>query len=182
MPAAGTRRRFQRRSSRSSGHPRIASHPSARTLVLLILRARMRRLHVAAHCISRTTPAEVGTGHAPVEEALRRPPRVKPTLPGTAASPWGYRQKAHFVFGNMAGTGRRRGALIMGHYARGSRRIVPVDECPVHDDRGNRAAFGFFDGFARRESRRRRPEPGAPTARQARCGSIAVRVASKSPR
>jgi 23S rRNA (uracil1939-C5)-methyltransferase len=79
-------------------------------------------------------------------------------------TPWGYRQKVHFVFGMSEagsgigdqGPGRDRGAdavpqgrrtgrrtLTMGHYARGSRRIVPVRECPVHDERGNAVAFQF---------------------------------------
>jgi 23S rRNA (uracil1939-C5)-methyltransferase len=38
---------------------------------------------------------------------------------------------------------------MMGHYARATRRVIPVHECPVHDDRGNQVAFGFFDAFAR---------------------------------
>lgn len=35
----------------------------------------------------------------------------------------------------------------MGHYARGSRRVIPVVECPVHDERGNALAFGVRDAF-----------------------------------
>jgi len=84
-----------------------------------------------------------------LKAALRRPPVVNPALPGTPGAPWGYRHKVHFVFGNSAGTGRRPGALMMGHYARGSRRIVPVQECPVHAARGNEVAFGFLDAFRR---------------------------------
>jgi 23S rRNA (uracil1939-C5)-methyltransferase len=86
----------------------------------------------------------------------------------TDAAPWGYRQKVHFVFGmteegsgtwargsppsrtwpaeasHAKAAGRRaRRALTMGHYARGSRRVVPVRECPVHDERGNVVAFQF---------------------------------------
>ncbi len=37
----------------------------------------------------------------------------------------------------------------MGHYARGSQRIVPIDECPVHHERGNRIAFALRDRLAR---------------------------------
>ena len=47
----------------------------------------------------------------------------------------GFRTKVSFVFGQ---DGRR---LVMGHYEAGSRRVVPVDECPVHADAGNLAAF-----------------------------------------
>jgi 23S rRNA (uracil1939-C5)-methyltransferase len=62
--------------------------------------------------------------------------------------PWAFRQKVHFVFGEGAG---RRGSrdLLMGHYARGSRRVVNVTECPVHDPRGNALAFNIHRQFAR---------------------------------
>jgi 23S rRNA (uracil1939-C5)-methyltransferase len=50
----------------------------------------------------------------------------------------------HFVFGS---TDRRGSSIAMGHYARGSRRIVPVTTCPVHDERGNSLAFRFRDVF-----------------------------------
>jgi len=33
----------------------------------------------------------------------------------------------------------------MGHYALGSQRIVPIAECPVHHERGNRIAFALRD-------------------------------------
>ena len=36
----------------------------------------------------------------------------------------------------------------MGHYVRGTRRVIPVVECPVHDDRGNAFAFCARDIFA----------------------------------
>jgi 23S rRNA (uracil1939-C5)-methyltransferase len=52
--------------------------------------------------------------------------------------PWRYRNKVHFVFADA-----REGGLVIGHYARGSRRVVAVDQCPVHDDRGNAIAFAF---------------------------------------
>jgi len=118
-----------------------------------------------------------------LKEALRHPATVRPTLPGAPGEPWGYRHKVHFVFGNAAAAGRRSGSLLMGHYARGSRRIVPVEECPVHAGRGNRVAFAFFDGFRR---------AGVTAATSARAGaggdasagvlrSIAVRVAGQGP-
>jgi 23S rRNA (uracil1939-C5)-methyltransferase len=37
--------------------------------------------------------------------------------------------------------------LEMGHFARNSNRIVPVDECPVHSPRGNRIAFAVRDAL-----------------------------------
>jgi 23S rRNA (uracil1939-C5)-methyltransferase len=37
----------------------------------------------------------------------------------------------------------------MGHYAAGSKGIVPVDECPVHSARANRIAFALRDRLAR---------------------------------
>jgi len=39
---------------------------------------------------------------------------------------------------------RGRG-LVIGHYERGSHRVVPVDDCPVHSERGNRVAFALRD-------------------------------------
>jgi 23S rRNA (uracil1939-C5)-methyltransferase len=62
---------------------------------------------------------------------------------GDDGRPWAFRQKVAFVFGSGP-----RGALVMGHYARGSKRIVPVRECPVHSHRGNRIAFALRDRLA----------------------------------
>jgi 23S rRNA (uracil1939-C5)-methyltransferase len=89
----------------------------------------------------------------------------------------------HFVFGNGVGSGRRAGPLMMGHYARGSRRIVPIDECPVHDDLGNRVAFGFFDTFARAGVAAAVPATGPDRGDRASGSlrSIAVRVAHRTP-
>src|SRR6185369_5779079 len=70
-------------------------------------------------------------------------PATLPTLAATALDqPWGYRHKVHFVCGNRGST------LTMGHYVRGSRRVIPVVECPVHDERGNAFAFCARDTFA----------------------------------
>jgi 23S rRNA (uracil1939-C5)-methyltransferase len=70
-------------------------------------------------------------------------PDTLPTLAATALEhPWGYRHKVHFVFANHGST------LVMGHYVRGSRRVIPVAECPVHDERGNTLAFRARDTFA----------------------------------
>lgn len=51
----------------------------------------------------------------------------------------GFRNKVAFVFGHG----------VMGHYALGSRKVVPIQECPVHHDRGNRIAFVVRDQLAR---------------------------------
>ncbi len=56
-----------------------------------------------------------------------------------------FRTKVAFVFG-PEGQGR---GLVMGHYARGSKQIVRIDECPVHSDRGNRIAFALRDRLMR---------------------------------
>ncbi len=56
-----------------------------------------------------------------------------------------FRTKVAFVFGPEA---QGRG-LVMGHFARGSKQIVRVDECPVHSDRGNRIAFALRDRLMR---------------------------------
>ncbi len=84
-----------------------------------------------------------------VRAAVPRAPRVRPMMPSTSLdNPWGYRHKVHFVFGNVAGPSRRPPRLVMGHYVRGTRRVIPVRECPVHDPRGNTLAFAFADAFA----------------------------------
>jgi len=54
--------------------------------------------------------------------------------------PWQFRNKVHFVFDRA-----RTGVLVMGHYARFSRRVVAIRECPVHDERGNAVAFALRD-------------------------------------
>lgn len=77
-----------------------------------------------------------------VRAVAPRAPGVKPTLPATPLDrPWGYRNKVHFVFGT------RGSSLAMGHYVRGSRRVIPVVECPVHNERGNAFAFTARDMF-----------------------------------
>ena len=67
------------------------------------------------------------------------PPAFEPVFPGNEM-PQGFRQKVAFVFGR---------GLVMGHYARGSRSIVPIRECPVHSARGNRIAFALRDELVR---------------------------------
>lgn len=76
-----------------------------------------------------------------------RAPQVAPVLgmPVEAGgAPWHFRQKAAFVFGSDG-----EGRLVMGHFARGTNRVVPVEECPVHGARANRIAFALRDELAR---------------------------------
>lgn len=70
-------------------------------------------------------------------------PLFIPTYPASGA-PWSFRQKVAFAFGPRAG-GR---GFEMGHYERGSNRIIPIEECPVHSTRGNRIAFALRDRLA----------------------------------
>jgi 23S rRNA (uracil1939-C5)-methyltransferase len=94
-----------------------------------------------------------------VEELLRgavgeRAPRVAPMIgartdealrdeSGRDRGPRGFRQKVSFVFGSD------RGRLTMGHYARRSKRVIPIDECPVHSERGNAIAFRLAESLRR---------------------------------
>ena len=66
---------------------------------------------------------------------------VPPLIPSSSDA--GFRSKVAFVFG----AGGRH--LVMGHYAAGSQKIIPIDECPVHHARGNRVAFAVRDHLAR---------------------------------
>jgi 23S rRNA (uracil1939-C5)-methyltransferase len=63
---------------------------------------------------------------------------VPPLIPSPKES--GFRNKVSFVFG---AAGRDRS--VMGHFAQGSQRVIPIDECPVHHERGNRIAFALRD-------------------------------------
>ncbi|HEX8028574.1 MAG TPA: 23S rRNA (uracil(1939)-C(5))-methyltransferase RlmD [Vicinamibacterales bacterium] len=51
----------------------------------------------------------------------------------------GFRTKVAFVFGPHA----------MGHFAQGSQQVIPISECPVHHERGNRIAFALRDRLMR---------------------------------
>ena len=66
---------------------------------------------------------------------------VLPFIPSPSES--GFRSKVAFVFGAS------RETMVMGHYAPASQRIVPIEECPVHHERGNRIAFALRDRLAR---------------------------------
>jgi 23S rRNA (uracil1939-C5)-methyltransferase len=103
-----------------------------------------------------------------VRVAVPDAPNVLPMLAATPLDhPWGYRHKVHFVFGN------RGSILTMGHYVRGSRRIIPVVECPVHDERGNAFAFETRNAFA--AAGLRAADGGRGTLR-----SLAVRVGCRT--
>ena len=64
---------------------------------------------------------------------------------GQESSPEHFRHKVAFVF--APGPGGR--GLVMGHYQRGSRRVVAIDDCPAHSARGNRIAFALRDHLPR---------------------------------
>ena len=59
--------------------------------------------------------------------------------------PWEFRHKASFVFGDTEKDRR----LTIGHYAAGSKRIIPIVECPVHAARANRLAFALHSHLAK---------------------------------
>ncbi len=100
-------------------------------------------------------------------------PTVLPVLDadgrsGTAVqAPWGFRHKVHFV----CAPGRAEAPLTLGHFATGGQSVVPVTECPVHAEAGNRTAFGLL------ETCRRLGVPGAtPDGRSGLLRHIVVRV------
>jgi len=63
---------------------------------------------------------------------------------GKGEEPARFRQKVAFVFG----TDPSGGGLVMGHFRRGSNRVVGVQECPVHAERGNQVAFALYKHLA----------------------------------
>jgi 23S rRNA (uracil1939-C5)-methyltransferase len=82
------------------------------------------------------------------EQLARKQARLQAWLPETALEPMvaspldsHFRHKVAFVFAPDT-SGER---LVMGHYQTGSRRVVPVQECPVHSGRGNQLAFALRD-------------------------------------
>lgn len=108
-----------------------------------------------------------------VREQVRNAPAARTTLPGTPLSdPWGYRQKAHFVFGPGG---------VMGHYVRNSRRVIDVHECPVHDSRGNDIAFRLKDAMHGAAPHRSNRPGGSSRSNRPLVKSVAVRAACHSP-
>lgn len=60
-------------------------------------------------------------------------------------NPSHFRQKVAFAFApSPSGRG-----LVMGHYQRGTQRVVPVEECFVHSARANQIAFALRDQLQR---------------------------------
>jgi len=109
-----------------------------------------------------------------VREAVPGAPAAAPMLATTPLdAPWGYRHKVHFVFGNSGG---HRPRLLMGHYARGSRRLVAVSECPVHAADGNTRAFALRDACVKGGV----TAAANPGARGGVLKSVAVRVARRT--
>jgi 23S rRNA (uracil1939-C5)-methyltransferase len=88
--------------------------------------------------LQRLLDSALGSG-APVVQPMAASPALND------GTPWGFRQKVSFVFG-PGPTGR---GLVMGHFARDSNRIVPIEECPVHSARGNDLAFALRESLAR---------------------------------
>ena len=91
--------------------------------------------------------ASLGRGAAKVLPTLGTPPRggrgAAADASTEATAPWQFRNKVHFVFG----PGEGRDSLVMGHYRRGSRSVIPIRECPVHAEPGNALAFQVRDAL-----------------------------------
>jgi len=86
------------------------------------------------------------------EQLGRKHDQLRVWFPGIAVPPLvpsplveRFRHKVAFVFGPSP----RGEGFVMGHYQAGSKRIVPVEECPVHSDRGNELAFRLRDRLRR---------------------------------
>ena len=72
---------------------------------------------------------------------------VVPMPVGPDGMPRHFRHKAAFAFAPADGRGR---GLVIGHFAAGSRRVVPIHECPVHSERANQLAFSLRDRLDRK--------------------------------
>ncbi len=101
--------------------------------------------------------------------ALGAPVPLRPAV--GLEDPWGFRSKVHFVVGRDD-----RGQAVLGHYAAHSRELIPVEECRVHSERGNRVAFALRDVLRRRQVPPvSEDRPGSGIARH-----VVVRVSEKS--
>jgi 23S rRNA (uracil1939-C5)-methyltransferase len=87
---------------------------------------------------------EAGLRHLLRGSTLPSEPLFLP-VPFESDGPAHFRQKVAFTFA----PGRSGRGLVMGHYARGTQRVLAVQECPVHSSRGNRIAFALRDALAR---------------------------------
>jgi 23S rRNA (uracil1939-C5)-methyltransferase len=109
-----------------------------------------------------------------VERALPGGAEVLPTLPTPSppgAIPWGYRDKVSFAFAS----GGAGAPLVMGHYRRGSRSVLPIDECPVHAEPGNRLAFAVRD-----QLRAARIQAASADGRRGVARYVVVRVSERT--
>jgi 23S rRNA (uracil1939-C5)-methyltransferase len=109
-----------------------------------------------------------------IERSVPRGVAVLPTLATPSSgdgTPWGYRDKVSFVFGPGGG----QQPLVMGHYRRGSRTILPVEECPVHAEAGNVLAFALRDALAKAHVAGASPDGRAGVARY-----VVVRVSEST--
>lgn len=105
------------------------------------------------HSLGPRAPRVLPTAGTPFDTASSGPEAPAPPVAGAKApaspapdsAPWHYRNKVAFVFG----PGTRGRSLEMGHYRRRSRSVIPVVECPVHSEAGNRAAFAMRDTLLR---------------------------------
>lgn len=108
-----------------------------------------------------------------LQRALGRDaPLVDPTRAATdpGVTPWGYRNKVHFVFTD------RGGEIATGHYRRRSTSVLPVDDCPVHASDGNALAFALRD-----ELRAARVAPASADLRRGTARHVVVRAAARTP-
>jgi 23S rRNA (uracil1939-C5)-methyltransferase len=108
---------------------------------LRLKQAQVQRLLAAS--LGRAAPDVLPTLATPPDDAGSSAAAGEPREETEAPAPWHYRDKVHFVFG----PGSRGRSLEMGHYRRGSRSVVPVVECPVHAEVGNRVAFELRDAL-----------------------------------
>jgi 23S rRNA (uracil1939-C5)-methyltransferase len=116
-------------------------------------------LRLKTHLVEQLVTAALRTSH----------PVVHPIATATpVGDPWRFRQRASFVFGSD------RGLLTVGHYARGSRHVIPITVCPVHDARANDVALQLSTALKR---------AGAKAASSTRPGNgvlrhLAIRVSA----
>jgi len=142
------------------------------------------QLKLKTALVQRLVRDAVDAAPAVLETLAPVPPAADVPAPLDPNAPWGYRQKVHFVFGPGETRGAQRaGMLLMGHYARGSRRVVPVQECPVHDERGNAVAFALktsLDKARVQAAAAAAPSRNRPAPRPGVLRSLAVRVAART--
>ena len=103
---------------------------------LRLKRDRLQRL-LAAALGAKAPVVDPMVGMTPQPDEPAAPPGCDPQ------APWHFRHKVSFV----VGPGRHGQSLVMGHYQRASKVVVPVEECPVHAGAGNVLAFAVRDAL-----------------------------------